>query len=210
MEEKLKALKKLLASTYQLKHTRGGHDITHFERMEKIAEKIADPGEVDIPLLKMAIWLHDIDRADSFELKTEAERINFMQKTLSDLKLEQRQIDTIIDAQLKHSKPKDSSDSMILVYLKDIDHLDMGAIGILRIAAHHRNPHYNIKDFQGKGAADADEKLESHVEDIKFCLEWENMLRTEGAKKLGKRRFAFMRQFLKELERELKELEFIS
>jgi HD superfamily phosphodiesterase len=209
-ERILNSVRELMGPAYKLGVARGGHDVTHPQRMEKTADVIMNPVDPRYPadplLVKLSIWYHDIHRTSYFDHFKEGEKDGFIINILSGLGLLHNEIVLVINAVKKHSRLNEDSDSPVLVYLKDIDHLDMGAIGILRIAAHHQIPPYNLEDFLGKMPADQDEKLESHVEDIKFCLEWEKMLRTEGAKNLGKRRFAFMRQFLQEVERELREL----
>ena len=209
----LDAVRKQMMPAYQLGYARGGHDFTHPQRMEKTADIIMNPIDprykADPLLVKISIQYHDIHRTTYFDRLKEEEKTGLIIDTLTKLGLLTNEIMLVIDAVTKHSRLNEDSDSPVLVYLKDTDHLDIGAIGILRIAAHHQIPPYNLEDFQGKSPAKADEKLESHVEDIKFCLEWEDMLRTEGAKKLGQRRFAFMRQFILEIDRELKELEII-
>lgn len=206
----LDAVRKQMTPAYQLGPARGGHDFTHPQRMEKIADIIMSPIDprykADPLVVKSAIWYHDIHRTTYFYYLKEEEKTGLMIDTLSKLGLHNDEIVLVIDAVAKHSKLNENSDSPVLVYLKDIDKLDMGAIGILRIAAHHQIPPYNLKDFTNAPLAPSDGKLESHIEDIKFCLEWKDMLRTEGAKKLGKKRFAFMQRFLRETERELKEL----
>lgn len=206
----LDAVRKQMMPAYQLQYTRGGHDFTHPQRLEKFAGIIMNPldprYEADLLLVVLSGWYHDIHRTSYFDYLKEEEKTGLIIDTLSKLGLFDNEILLVVDAVAKHSQLNKDPDSPVLVYLKDIDHLDMGAIGILRIAAHHRIPPYNLEDFTSKPLAPSDEKLESHIEDIKFCLEWEDILRTEGAKKLGKLRFAFMRQFLQETERELKEL----
>ncbi len=211
----LSAIEEKLTPAYQLNVAKGGHDISHILRMLKIADTLTKDSKtmelfpVNPFLLKIAIWFHNIDRTSYFKFSSQGEKTSFIEKTLSDLELLKKETELIIDVVLKHSWRNDESDSSLLVLLRDTDMLDIGAVGVFRIAAHHDIPHYNLEDFKGKSPADADEKLESHIEDVKFCLEWEDMIRTPGGRKLGQKRFAFMKTFLQEVKRELKEIDII-
>lgn len=218
-EEEVKILafvRKQMVPVYGREFTRGGHDITHIERGEATANLILDPPDPKYPvsslLVKVTGWCHDLHRTayfDQFNFKEE-EKTGWLVDMLKKGGLNQDEILTVVDAVAKHSRLNSPDDSPVLVYLKDVDHLDMGAIGILRIAAHRWNiPPYHSIDFEGKPASTAEKDLQSMVHDLYRCLEWEGFLRTSGAKALGKQRFAFMRTFLKELERELRELRVI-
>lgn len=183
----------------------GAHGTTHPQRLEKIADIIADPDQVDLFLLKIAIWCHDIHRVDTL-LLPEKVGIRFILNLLFHSGLTNHEVNTVIDAVIKHDELNEASDDPVLVYLKDIDRLDMGAIGILRTIAYcHRFTPYALSDFGDESEIDTDHP-KTIVQNLHRCLKWENMLRTPGAKILAKKRFAFMRQFLKELERELEEL----
>lgn len=208
-EEKtiLEKLEKQLIPIYRL--DKGGHDISHPQRMLKIAEKIANPQEVDLFLLKIAILCHDIHRVNGLAPSCR-EITEITNNILRTLDLMPEEISLIADAVMKHDDLNDDSDSQLLIHLKDADRLDMGAIGILRIASHMSSlPHYNLSDFQKNRKVVKPQEVKSQIDDIKFCLGWEKMLRTPSAKILAKRKFAFMRQFVKEVERELKELELV-
>lgn len=214
--EILDFVRKQMAPVYGREFTRGGHDITHIERGEATANLILEPIDPLYPvnpvLVKIAVWCHDVHRTTYFDQFRfiEEEKTAWLIDMLTKGGLAQNEILLIIDALTKHSRLNSPNDSPILVYLKDIDHLDMGAIGILRIAAHRWNiTPYLIADFKGKLSSTAEKDLQSMAHDLYRCLEWEGFLRTAGAKALGKKRFAFMRRFLKELERELIELRLI-
>ena len=194
-EEILGEIRRVMAPAYT--SINSAHDISHPQRMEKIANIVVDPNDVDPFLVKLAVWCHDMHRIG----KTAKDIFGW----LSDLW--PTELGIIMDAVANHSKPNEDSDNPVLVYLKDIDRLDMGAVGILRIASHRAAlPIYEASDFEAEPESTEEKDLQTMVHDLWRCLEWEGMLRTAGAKALGKKRFAFMRRFLAELERELKEL----
>lgn len=207
-----------MTPVYRPGFTRGGHDISHFQRGEAIANIIMNPVDPLFPadplLVKIAVWCHEIHRTTYFNsqgFKKEEETTAWLIDVLSRAGLSKTEARAVMDAVAKHSRLNEDSDSPVLVYLKDIDHLDMGAIGILRIASHRWNlPPYQMSDFDGKPESTEEKDLGSLIHDLYRCLEWEDFLRTAGAKALGKKRFAFMRRFLEEVERELKELELIT
>lgn len=202
-EQKILAeIRERLTPGYLPPHIRGGHDVSHVVRMCAIAEKIADE-TVDVFLLKLAIWLHNLDRSSYGYPPVRQLLFQYPEITTEET-------DTIIDAVQKHSKLNNDSDSILLRFFKDCDRLDMGAMGILRIAAHRWDlPPYKASDFEGRPDSTEEKDLKTMVHDLYRCLEWEGFLRTAGAKALAVKRFAFMRRFLNEVERELKELELI-
>lgn len=112
----------------------------------------------------------------------------------------------IIEAVLAHRKLNDRSDNKVTVALKDADRLaNVGALLCLRSA----------KDFEHLPVIDYIHLFnhpsatyrhpESVGKDISYSLEWEKWLRLPKAKKLGAKRFAFLRSFLKDIEAQLKE-----
>jgi HD superfamily phosphodiesterase len=204
----LNEVDKLLSPAYQIGPCVAGHDIWHIQRMIAIAKKISDPKEVDQFLLQIAIYFHNIDRTTYFNFKCSEERNKFIRNALLKIGLEEDEIKIIIEAVEKHNKLNEESDTPLLRDLKDIDRLDVGAIGILRIGAFRgRNlPIMVPGDFFKVKRSTKETNIESLMHDLQRCLEWEKMLRNPRAKKLGKRRFSFMRKFQEEVKRELKEI----
>ena len=209
-ESILKEIERILFPAYQPEFTANGHDLYHIQRMLKIAEKIVKNKEINIFLLKIAIWFHNIDRTTFFN-DQQRPKEEIVTDIIHVLGLSKKEIELIVDAVKKHNQLNYDSDSTLLIYLKDIDRLDMGAIGIFRLIAHFPNlPPYKDSDFQKHTRSTAEKDLKSMTHNLQRCLEWENMLRIPQAKIFGKPRFAFMRQFFKELKKELKEINIIS
>src|SRR3989344_5298296 len=104
--EKIKFLDKILAEieaqltpAYQLKFCPDkGHAIDHIKRMLKIAETIYDPGKINLFLLKVAIWLHNIDRTTAIPASTPEDRQKFIENFLKKLKFSQKEIALIVRA----------------------------------------------------------------------------------------------------------------
>jgi len=92
-EKILAEIKARLAPAYQPKFCPDkGHAIDHIERMLKIAEKIHNPAEVDLLLLKTAIWLHNIDKTSAITASTTEDRRRFIENFLKELKFSKREI----------------------------------------------------------------------------------------------------------------------
>jgi len=205
-ERILGAIEERLVPLYRAELIGSGHDVSHIRRMLKIAERIVSE-DVELFLLKVAIWLHNLDRAKL----TEKEIPQFISKLLSDLNtFSQEEISLIIDAVEKHSLLNDHADSPLLCDLKDADRLDSGAKTIMSSTSYrHKLPFYLPGDFDEGLDLSGDEKkvIKSCVQDFRRVLEWEEMLRNPRAKEFGKKRFAHLRRYLADLEKELRELD---
>lgn len=206
----LAALERTLDPFYRIEHCKGGHDAQHIKRMLNIAERIFIPGQVDLFLLKVAIWFHNLDRSRRFTGHKEI-YIRRILETLTFNAFDAEEIDLIVDAVEKHNRLNDPSDSILLQYLMDCDRLDMGAIGVLRIGALRGQelPLWLPEDFQEESRSTAEKHLGSLVHDIQRCLEWEAMLRTPKAKVFGSVRFTFLKLFLEQIKQELMEIGFL-
>lgn len=205
----IRAVEELLTLVYQVA-TIGGHGVDHIKRMVNTARLIVDPREVDPLLLEAAIWLHDLDRTARFNSKPKEELAEFIRVSLLEFGFSEEEIALVIDAVQKHSDLNGDSDSDLLIFLKDCDRLDMGAIGVARTIAHGKGkeegalPIYVPGDFSKTKPRAA--LGVSVVRNVRFCLEWQDMLRAPKAKELARAKFAFMQTFIEEVERELKEL----
>lgn len=207
----LQEVEKILTPWYQIKEDAcaAGHDIDHIKRMLAISELIFTDKEVDIFLLKLAIWFHNLDRSKKFN----GDEGDFINELLSKHQVKQEDIDMVADAVKRHSHLNTPNDSILLQCLKDCDMLDVGATGILRIAGPRGSslPLYLPEDFSSKTKDTSEKALRSMIQDIDRCLEWIDlgMIRNAKAREFAKKRFEFMRAFRKEIEEELRELKII-
>ncbi|MBI1975283.1 MAG: hypothetical protein HYS57_02905 [Parcubacteria group bacterium] len=225
----LKRLEDFLAPGYQPPYLQmngrevGGHEIDHPRRMCVIAEKIVGP-DVDLFLLKTAIWFHNLDRSvypytgvnpKYFANGSYVPWIiwYYLGKELPWV-LPNPEVDSVImriaDAIECHSRPNEPDDSTLTIYLKDCDRLDrMGAIGLFDIIHYSidRNfPLYTAADFIHQLQSTAEDQLKSVVNNVRRILEWERWLRVPKAKELAAPGCTFLRSFLTKLEWELQDL----
>lgn len=188
-----------------------GHDITHVQRMCKIAERIwptlqkvhgiredIQSGCCTMFLLKLAIWMHNIDRIKD----TIRPKIKYELSPFGDISPEE--ILLIEDAVEKHSKREQKGDSSVLRCLRYCDMLDrIGALGIISISAHALDlgglP-YVLEDFKSPGhGAKTSEDLKTAIKALKWVIEWEGFLPKE-IQNLSwvKEGFRFTKTFLQE------------
>lgn len=200
----------------------GGHEIDHPRRMCKIAEKVAGP-EVNLFLLKTAIWFHNLDRSVYPYLSCHPKNylagpyiptvIRRFTEPKSPEIFSSGDIDLVVDAVERHSRLNEPDDTTLTIYLKDCDRLDgMGAIGLFNIIHYSvdRNfPLWAPDDFSGLPQSTAEDQLKSVVNDIWRTLEWQYMLRVPKAKELATPGCMFLRSFLTKLELELRALEIL-
>lgn len=198
-----------------------GHDITHIQRMCRLAEKLwptfqqiagvkedIQSGRLTIFLLKVAIWAHNCDR--SLALKGDGEKI--LHDILSQNFLKD-EAEAIVDSFLKHSGREQPGDSSLLRCLRYCDMIDRaGAVGIISISAFTISigglP-YVPDDFMSDGhEAKTAEDLKTAVKGLKWVIEWENLLPAQ-LRELPwvKNGFDFLRLFLKTCADEVKELD---
>ncbi len=112
----------------------------------------------------------------------------------------------VFEAVAEHRKRNDLRDNQITVTLKDADRLaNVGALLCLRSAKELE--HLPVLDyihlFHHPSATYR--HPESVVKDISYSLEWKKWLRLPKAKKIGAKRFAFLKTFLQDIENQLKE-----
>ncbi len=204
-KEVLNKLDYYLSLHYQTEKMGSGaaHDVHHIRRMLKIAEKIVGD-DVSLFLLKVTIWLHNLDRAGISKKQVS----NFIRNLLETYSFfTKKEISEIVYAVKHHSELNHDDDPPLLRDLKDCDRLDIGLIMVLRAAAYLGVPSYLPEDFvENPDTSMPSKKLPSHLRDLIWCLEWEGMLRNPKAIKFGKPRFAQLRQFITDLKTELLEL----
>lgn len=184
-----------------------GHDLKHALRVAGLAKKIARKEEYDVDEAVAAALLHDIGRTcqEAEELHAEA-GLEIVRESLSEYtNLSEAAMERVIDAVSQHSNI--TSLGKLANILQDADKLDgLGAMGVVR--AYVSKSH--IVDYDPKlGLEDKNvgRKVNSLVAQLRLQMEWYEMLYTESAKEMAKRRILFMEEFLKELGRDIQEAE---
>lgn len=182
----------------------GGHDFEHAFAVAQYGWMIAEDEKTGT-LAWIAGICHNTDRI--FPGSSDEEIKNKLNEYLKFTSLENGDKNLIIEAVLEHSKKNDPNDNPVTVALKDADRLDnIGALVCLRSAQLYHNlpPVDYVHLFNDPSATFKNPG--SIAKDLWYSLEWENWLRLPKAKKLGAPKFAFMRSFLAELERDLREV----
>lgn len=202
-----------------------GHDFTHIQRMLAMrrtfwGDIIKEVSDVSEFTLDLAILFHDLDRSRCFrgrDEKTVGLRKDFMKRIMKKFPISEHLISFVVEGvEASHAKDKDD-DSALIVLLRDLDKADMGAVGILRmqgVADERGYGYFRPKDFDfNNQPVKIDDNLGSVVEDVKFCCEWWDdprfQIRTRAIRAKVEHRFVFMNKFIKQLEREMKEINLV-
>ncbi len=185
-----------------------GHDIKHTLRVAALARKIARSEEYDKDEAEAAGLVHDFGRTLEVSEEEHAEAgLEMAREALekyTDFKKEA--IERVIDAVAQHSNK--TSVGKLANILQDADKLDgLGAMGILRGYISKAD----IEDYDLELKTDdqnVGRKVKSLVAQLRFQMEWYEMLYTKTAKLIGKERYLFMVEFLERLKQEIEESEF--
>lgn len=169
----------------------GGHDLQHTLRVYDNALAIAETEPAaDLFIISVAALLHDVDDYKLFNTTDYQNARTFLKDNFVPEGLTQRIIETIDS--VSFSKNRDKRPATIEGQIvQDADRLDaLGAIGIARTFAfggeHHRPMEQTFRHF--------DEKL----------LLLKDIMNTKAAKTIAQKRHKFMKNYLRELNQEIK------
>ena len=169
----------------------GGHDLQHTLRVYGNALEIAktEPG-ADLFVISVAALLHDVDDYKIFNTTDYQNARAFLKDNSVSEELYRRIIDTIDSVSFSKNRGK-RPETLEGQIVQDADRLDaLGAIGIARTFAYggekHRHMEETFRHF--------DEKL----------LLLKDMMNTEAAKTIAQKRHEFMKNYLIELNQEIK------
>ena len=120
----------------ELKNAEGGHDWWHIERVWKTAKHIAKTEEVDLLVVELGAWLHDIADTKVHD-GDESIGTRKAREFLHTLEIEENVINHVIriieNISFKGGKEAQTFQSTELDVVQDADRLDaLGAIGIAR------------------------------------------------------------------------------
>lgn len=128
----LEGLRERLSPVYTLPNGMGGHDINHIRRMLAMYHEMTSfiPG-VSREEYEIAVWLHNVDRYEHFEIKTRGLE-TVLREFLAPGNLVRETKNRIINAVEEHSKRDDGpNDSPLLQALRLADKWDrIGVLGI--------------------------------------------------------------------------------
>lgn len=186
------------------------HDITHVERVVKVAKQLAVAENADLNIVIPAAWLHDCvavpknhpDRAIASTLAAE-KAIEF----LTHFGFTQAQLDSVFHAIVAHSFSANIyPQTLEAKIVQDADRMDaLGAIGISRCmkvgGAIARNVYHPSDPFCLERAPDDKKYTLDHF--FVKLLHIEESMHTAAAKQEAKRRTDYMKAFLQQLESEI-------
>lgn len=183
-------------------NTKGtGHDLIHDLMVSGYAVRIS---KVEFPsnkrlaeLVWIAGMLHSTDRFFVDDVAHRALLEAMLTKACLTDPADRADVMTAI---LEHGRPNQESDGLITVVLKDADRLaNINPLVMIRSAQFH--PGLPTHDPQhlacSRSPGSTYKNPRSIMDDIFGCTEWENWLRTDAAKKIGKKYFAFLRTTFK-------------
>ena len=186
------------------------HDFEHIMRVYKNAERIAKKESVDPRIVLTAALLHDIvsyKKSDPRSKNSSSESAKEAQKILKRYDYDIREIKIISDAINDHSFSKGIIPKTLEgKILQDADRLDaIGSIGIARtfaVSGSERRSFYSNHDpFCVRRSPDDSKWTVDHF--YRKLLLLEKKMNTKTAKLEARRRIKIMKQFLKQLEREI-------
>lgn len=189
------------------KEDSSGHDWWHTHRVSKLAKQIAVKEKADLFIVEMAALLHDIS---DFKFNSNIEvGKNKVISHLKSLGIEGELIDKIWSAvetvSFRGANVLNKPTTLEGMVVQDADRLDaLGAIGIARTFAYGAHKGRAIYDPEIKPTLHktADEYLQRDSSSINHFYEklflLKEMVNTETAKKIAKKRHDFLKIYLKE------------
>ncbi|QMU54544.1 MAG: HD domain-containing protein [Nitrosopumilus sp.] len=186
------------------------HDFEHIMRVYKNAQKLCKKEKIDEKLVLSAALLHDIVSYPKSDKRSKLSSIQSAKKSeliLKKYNFSQDEIKIISDAIRDHSFSQNKTPTTIEgKILQDADRLDaLGAMGIARVfttGGSLRRPFYNINDPFCKTRI-PDDKTWTVDHFFQKLLGLESLMNTKSGKMEAKKRTKVLKEFLKQLEREL-------
>ncbi len=206
----IEEVKKYLKENFRADPT--GHDWWHFRRVWKMSRKIAKKEGGNLFIIELAALLHDVadykfnngdDKAGGRTARSLLKKFNVDEKSIE-------QVCQIIDnVSFKGARVKNGIKTKEGMIVQDADRLDvMGAMGIARTLAYGgftKRELYNPK-IKPRSYKTFEEYKNNRSSSINHFYEklllLEDMLNTKTAKKIGKKRHLFMKNYLKEFFKE--------
>lgn len=199
--------------------TSPGHKFDHAERVRKWALSIAKAeGYKKTDLVEASALLHDISKDKSKKEKHGIMGAKAVSRFLKQNKLfKDREIEEIANAIRFHDSNRQGSGKLLDI-LRDADMMDLfGAIGLSRaIIYSNSKPIFNPKNIKGDtwgmGVGEFNKKFDAGKDESPYIIDGINFeiscygnLATKTAKKLAKPRVKYMKNFILEIEKEMKD-----
>ena len=182
------------------------HDFQHVMRVYHNAEKICKKEKGNKELVLTAVLLHDLVKSSNRKNSTN-QSAKLSEKILKENSFSNNEISIICDAIREHSFSKGKVPSTLEgKILQDADRLDaIGAIGLARVfsfSGSHNRSFYDPNDpfSKNRNLNDGKWALDHFYEKL---LKLEAKMNTKTGKLLAKKRTRILKNFLKEIKREI-------
>jgi uncharacterized protein len=188
----------------------GSHAFDHTQRVYNLSLKLAKGQVVDMDILKAAALLHDIARMkeDCKEVQCHAEHgAEMAKRILEKTNFPREKIEKVCYAIKVHRHRKEiKAETKEAEILQDADRLDaLGAITIARMfstGGKMNMPIYDPTKPFGKAHPGYEAESTIHAFYLKILKLTPETFKTEKAKKIAKKRYAFVEKFLKQFKLE--------
>ena len=189
----------------------GSHDFSHTNRVYNLALKLSKGQKVDIDVIRASALLHDISRLkeDNGEIKCHADDgAENAKKILAEMNFPSEKIQKVFSAIKTHRHSKGlKAEAKEGEILQDADRLDaLGAITIARMFSTGGKmdlPLYNLgAETNEEYTPDYKRSSTIHGFYAKILKLKPENFNTEKAKKIAKKRYAFVEKFLKQFKAE--------
>lgn len=193
-------LTEIVLRDHQEKRIKPGHGFFHTLMVAQYGPIIADEKRIGV-LAWIAGMCHNTDRI--FPQNCVEDRVRYYLESETDTIINTAEEGDIIEAVIHHSELNSPDDNPVTIVLKDADRLgNAGVICPIRAGQGlYNKPLFNPKPTDG--AIFGDEK--TALDSMKITLEWEEMLRSPKAKKLGQKYFEELRRLIRSIEARIKE-----
>ncbi len=188
-----------------------GHDFEHVMRVYKNAQEIGREEGADMKVLLAAVLLHDLvvyPKGSAKRSKSADDSADIAEKILIKRGWPKATIDKVAYCIRTHSYSKGIRPvTLEAKILQDADRLDaLGAIGIARtfsVGGSENRKFYNPDDPFWKTGREPDDMIWTLDHFQAKLLHLENTLHTKTAKKVARERTKFMRDFIRQLAKEI-------
>jgi uncharacterized protein len=188
-----------------------GHDFEHIMRVYKNAQKIGKKEGADMKVLLAAVLLHDLvvyPKGSAKRSKSADDSADLAEKILQKRRWPKATIDRVSYCIRTHSYSKRIRPvTLEAKILQDADRLDaLGAIGIARtfsVGGSENRKFYNPEDPFWNSNREPDDRIWTLDHFQAKLLHLQNTLHTKAARKVARERTRFMRQFIKQLAKEI-------
>ncbi len=197
---------------YFFEESKGSHDWEHVERVYNLALHIGQKENADLEILKLAVILHDIGRAEQDNSKGKICHAEIgaalARQLLEKYGLEKEKIDKIVHCiethRFRNSKEPKSKEAKILF---DADKLDsIGAVGVGRaflFAGEHGNKLHNSKGIDVEKTDAYTREDTAYREFIVKLRKIKDKMLTQEGKRIAEERHKFMEEFFERLNKEV-------